>query len=654
MTKSLYSAALLLFSLASCMAKQEKHEMTSTRFIYKFAATPELYCPDADFSAQARRIADKMTKEIQSVLVNPSYELTLEGVDNNMKRTFTSDWKDTRSFAIPTGSYNVSGGSAPLPGSISDKAQLSVDGTIKVTGKSPSITLSARLKSPLLLLSQSDVEEAELWKDGHSSTLYRTDSYKYAFLLGKPDSLVWFTSKGAYVADLKGTEFKDGTIYVYNELSSDFDAREYTAAVKTVFPVLSPGSTPSPCYTSTINGRPALLQEIGGPTPDEKLELLNFSCSGTQILSITASEPIRTCSIHPLSRNVQPRITGNTLSFDIAGPAKYYICVNSLPPIACIANPLESDVPDPEDASVLYFGPGDHMAGEIPVRSGSKVYLAPGANVVGTITGSGRDIRIYGRGILKGTIRLQNCDRLTVEGITVSNPTGGSSNLVVSSTDVVYDNVKAFSHTERWGNDGINPMCCRGMRITDCFIRTKDDCISIKAKIPTDGNYNTNNITVEKCVLIGWSNSDGVTLGYELNGDEVKDIVLRDLDIICSHGSGRTQGHSAFSIVCDGNSNVHDILFEDIRVEDDIEYKNLEIILTDATLYGDGRIGYLHDITLKDIQWTNTLKPLVLAGQADRHIYGIKFINCKVGDKKLTSTSDANFDIRYADDISFE
>ena len=34
-----------------------------------------------------------------------------------------------------------------------------------------------------------------------------------------------------------------------------------------------------------------------------------------------------------------------------------------------------------------------------------------------------------------------------------------------------------------------------------------------------------------------------------------------------------------------------DIYFEDIRVEAAIEYKNLEIILTEAERYGNGRMG---------------------------------------------------------------
>jgi hypothetical protein len=156
--------------------------------------------------------------------------------------------------------------------------------------------------------------------------------------------------------------------------------------------------------------------------------------------------------------------------------------------------------------------------------------------------------------------------------------------------------------------------------------------------------------------MVGWACSDGVTLGFELNGGPVENIFVKNCDILYARGGGRTDGHSGFSIVCDGPALVRNINFEDIRVEEKVEFKNLEFILTDGTLYGIDPPGNIKGIHLKNIQWENPGKPFIISGFSSSNlIEDITFENCSAGGKVLTSVADADFRINeFAKDIKFK
>ena len=142
-------------------------------------------------------------------------------------------------------------------------------------------------------------------------------------------------------------------------------------------------------------------------------------------------------------------------------------------------------------------------------------------------------------------------------------------------------------------------------------------------------------------------------MGYELQGGDTKNVFVRDCDIVRARGGGRTGGHSAFSIICDGPSKVSDIYFEDIRVASDIEFNNLELIITDGTLYGNGGIGSIDGVYMKDIYWENASKPFIIKGHESQFIENISFQNCYAGGKLITKPDDVEFMIEFASGITF-
>lgn len=413
-----------------------------------------------------------------------------------------------------------------------------------------------------------------------------------------------------------------------------------------------PGKTTSTVYSAEINGHDIWVEDIG-PGGMENLHVANFSCEGVQDVCITVRDSVESFTIQPESAGIKAVADGNTLRFPMQGPGKLYIRINGNPYLAVLANPLEPGTPAPDDRKVDYYGPGNHDAGRIDVHDGQIIYIAGGANVKADLYGTAKGLKIFGRGSLEGRLSLKDCEDLTVDGIFIRN-TRGWANTITNSTGTLYNNVKIFSHTGVWGLDGINPVSCKGFTIRDCFIRTRDDCIAVKSNgNPDEFDLTTSDILIEKCIMVGWDHADGVTLGFELNGGEVRNVHVRDCDILRSAGSGRSGGHSAFSIVCDGASHVHDIYFEDIRVEHDMEYKNLEIILTEAERYGNGQMGTIDGVYLTNVRWANEDRPFTIVGHPTEFVKNVVFTNCYAGGRLLTGLDDAWFQTEYVEGLKF-
>ena len=384
----------------------------------------------------------------------------------------------------------------------------------------------------------------------------------------------------------------------------------------------------------------------------EDLNVANFSCSGSVTIKITASSNIDSFIIRPKSRNIFAKVKGREIMFTIPGPQKLYIEINGLPHLAIFANPLETNIPKKGDPDLVYFGPGSHNPGQIDLKSNQTIYVAGGSIVNANIRGNNlQNVKISGRGILQGNVKISGTSNLNVSGIFIRN-TKGWTNTLTNCSNSSYRNVKVFSYEGLYALDGIDPVSCKNFTIDDCFMRCRDDCVSIKSN---DIKLGVDSIFVTNCVMVGWSCSDGVTLGFELNGSPVENVLVKNCDILYARSDGGTKGHSGFSIVCDGPAWIQNIRFEDIRVEENIEFKNLELIITNGTIYGIDPPGHIKGIYLKNIQWENKNKPFIISGFSfDNMVKDITFDHCKVGGKVLTSLKDADFRVNsFTRDIKF-
>ena len=415
-----------------------------------------------------------------------------------------------------------------------------------------------------------------------------------------------------------------------------------------------PGLVTSKDFTVKANGTPVWVERVGSKLQSfeytlysgrdmEDLNVASFSFSGRVKIKITASSDINSFLIRPKSRNISAKVEGRELIFTIESPQKLYIEINNLPHLALFANSPEVNPPKQGDPGVIYFGPGHHNPGQITLESNQTIYIAGGAFVSANIRGENlNNVRITGRGILQGNVRINGTDNLHVEGIFIRN-TRGWTNTLTNCHNSSYRNVKVFGYEAIYSVDGINPVSCTNFTIDDCFMRCRDDCVAIKSmnyELRVDSIFVTNN------VMVGWACSDGVTIGFELNGSPVRNVFVRNCDILYARGGGGTGGHSGFSIVCDGPAWVQNIHYEDIRIEEQVEFKNLELIVTNGTIYGEDPPGHIKGIYMKNIHWGNADKPFILSGfSSDNVVEDITFDHCTVGEKILSGISDADFRI---------
>jgi hypothetical protein len=464
------------------------------------------------------------------------------------------------------------------------------------------------------------------------------------------------------------TEFsmtgKTGISYKINALLFLYLCISASATAQTMVYPAPPGLRTSPYFTVTADTQQVWTELAGsslasfeyslyGPRELEDLNIASFSCSRPVTIVVRASEKIEKYIIRPKSRNIKAEVRGQELWFTINGPQKLYIEINNLPHLAIFADASETHPRKKGDPGVIYYGPGVHNPGKIRLVSNMTMYLAAGAVVNAEITGRDlNNVSIEGRGILQGRMEITRCRNFNVGGIFIRN-SGGWTNTLTDCHNCSFRNVKVFSYEAIYSVDGINPVSSTNITIDDCFMRCRDDCVAIKS---IDPKLKVDSVFVTNCVMTGWACSDGVTIGFELNGGPVQNILVRNCDILYARGSGRTNGHSAFSIVCDGPAWVQNITFENIRIEENVEFKNLEFIVTDGSLYETDPPGHIKGILLKDITWENNSRPLILSGYSpDNIVEDITFENCSIGGKKILSLQDADIRInRFVKDIKFK
>ena len=371
--------------------------------------------------------------------------------------------------------------------------------------------------------------------------------------------------------------------------------------------------------------------------------------------------------IRPLSKNIQPEIRGNYVSFFLDEPAKLSLEINGdrRRNLHIFANPLETEKPHPNDPNVIYFGEGIHSPdGEkkaYTIPSNTTVYLSPGAVVRAKfICDHAENVRITGYGILdnpENGINILNSKNIEVSGITVINPRYNTV-CIGQSKDVKISNIKSFSSTP-W-SDGINIYCSENVEIDDVFMRNSDDCIAIYGH--RNGFFgDVRNCTIKNSIL--WADiAHTVNIGTHGNtdteGDILENIFFSNIDILEHDEDDREyQGCMALSV---GDHNlVRNLIFENIRIENITEGQlfNLRVFYNEKYNTGPGR--GIQNITFRNIYYNYNgwrENPSVIAGYSEeRSVRDIVFENIVINGRKALNFEEANIQIgNYTNNVSIK
>ncbi|MGB2809435.1 MAG: glycosyl hydrolase family 28 protein [Sedimentisphaerales bacterium] len=269
----------------------------------------------------------------------------------------------------------------------------------------------------------------------------------------------------------------------------------------------------------------------------------NFDMSGRVVVRIVSKRSLRNVIIRPQSSGVKPTFENeHTISLALDRPLKLSIEPEGKKgPLLLFANPLVKRAPKPGDKDVIYFAPGVHKPEKIVLKSNQTLYLAGGSVVKAEVLAEGTNIRICGRGILDGSdwqwrkgpvgnmIAIRNSTDVEICGITIR----GASHWTIVSKNcqrVTVRNVK-LCNSRVQNDDGINPCNSQDVLITDCFIRSDDDCVALKGLDFSAPNSNVERIIVENSIL--WCDRARIfLLGHESRAAFMRNITFRNLDII--------------------------------------------------------------------------------------------------------------------------
>lgn len=286
-------------------------------------------------------------------------------------------------------------------------------------------------------------------------------------------------------------------------------------------------------------------------------------------------KPVESAKVQPLSCGIEPTVSDGVVSFIIDRPGQYTVVFNDSvnKALHIFANPLETDVPDPDDPNVFYIGPGEWVMDAIALQDNQTLYLSGGAVLHSIVSvANAKNVRICGRGIIDGSdypawnqtgsyarvpIDLNHAKDVSVEGIILANSNCWNFNSY-SSKNVTIDNVKIISG--RQNGDGFTFQSCTNHLVTNSFARTWDDSLVLK-------NYSgsTNGITFQNIQI--WTDlAQSMEIGYETDkgwtlDPEISDVLFEDITVLYNFHKPVISIHNS------DDAYVHDIVYRNIVVE---------------------------------------------------------------------------------------
>ena len=428
---------------------------------------------------------------------------------------------------------------------------------------------------------------------------------------------------------------------------------------------------PVPIYSCRVSAVPLNQVWPGYQRPTDQTELAGFAHWGMSrpvTVEVVSKRPFKNVVLRPSSRGVRPTVRGQRLKFTLAKPGPLTVELDGPHhALHLFAEPPETDAPKPGAAGVRYFGPGIHRPGKIQLQSGETLYVAGGAVVYTAVdVHNATGVRILGRGVIDtseyergqggGCIRLTDCSDVKIDGVILRDPdvwclsAFGCRNLEIS-------NVKLIG-LWRYNADGIDICNSQDVVVRNSFVRAFDDAIVLKG-LKGLGDRPVRNVRVlENVIWCDWGR--GLEIGAETVAPEFADIRFLDCDII------RTT-HIAMDIQCGDRAVVHDVRYENIRVEtddvcptprmqsrrderyvenpSDTYAPNLMVIVIAKNPYSqDPERGSVHDIAYQNITVTGRRPPRsFFTGLDTQHtIQGVTINNLRFNGQPAGSATEAN------------
>lgn len=385
---------------------------------------------------------------------------------------------------------------------------------------------------------------------------------------------------------MNGNQYPDATVVLYDgpETLEDATSEDLEAVGESdrdfllkhcVDTVIKVNGQESYVYDTNVNHSRTWYSDY--EPPQSRTPITYFDFAGKVEIEITVpKQELEKVTISPLSYEIEPKINKNkhTVTFYITEPNTYTVMFNDSPEraIHIFANPLEEDIPNPNDENVIYIGPGEWNMYKIDVESGQTVYIAGGAVVHGRLNIENEEnVTVRGRGIIDGSklngwkgrgasvpLEMNNCQNVTVEDIIFLN-----SNAWVcqgfDSQDLKLDGIKIIS--SRPNGDGISIQSCQNVEVKNGFVRSWDDSLVVK-------NYAGNSSNIHFSDMQLWTDlAQSMEVGYETNKGQraeasITNVTFENICVLHNYHKPVISIHNGDDAIVSG------ITFRNITVED--------------------------------------------------------------------------------------
>lgn len=395
---------------------------------------------------------------------------------------------------------------------------------------------------------------------------------------------------------------------------------------------------------------------------------VTFGCDGPVEITIEFPLAPERVSISPRRHNLEAVKNDAKVKFTLPGPMHLAVHVDGMPALFIFANPIESNIPNPDDDNVILIREGDDVdAGETVLASGQSLYIQGGGVLRGRVRSrESKGVSIAGYGILDGSsakwgtgrtrlVMFSDCEDVLVRNVIMVRPSAWM--LVVDTCEKVH--IEDVKQIGTWyASDGVDIVSSRNVTVSGCFMRNGDDCVVIKSLDISETGERTSfrdvsDVTIEGCAFLSYLGGSAMEIGYELRCKRVSGIRFQDCDVLGVHQYG-----SVFGIHNSDGAVVEDVAWKNIRVEQHYD-KLVDLRIITSRWGKDPTRGYIRNIRLQDIDvfmndYNDGYSCSIIGGYDEGHLVeGVTFANFKLGNRWVANADELSLFTRRATGITF-
>ncbi|MFT4090336.1 MAG: glycosyl hydrolase family 28 protein [Asticcacaulis sp.] len=412
----------------------------------------------------------------------------------------------------------------------------------------------------------------------------------------------------------------------------------------------------------------------------QNASLVYFDFTGKVELEIQKNNGrFTTAEMLPQRQGMRLEHDGAIVRMTLDKPERFSIQFDSdrLNNLHILAGAIPEDKPE---AGAIVYGPGFHTPADgsnrFPVKSGDRIYLAPGAVLRGSFAlNHVKDVKILGRGLLYNpghAIDLDGASNIEVRDIIIVNDDRADAARIMNirnSENVSVKNLSGFT-AGKWA-DGFNISTSRHVTLDGGYLRVSDDAVVVYAVTdcpickerpirpvgPPGAAQPADTFDITARNLTIWNDvAHALFISYFGDPDAprtISDVTFENIDVV-NFDEDDLQWDGVMALYSGNATLIKNITFSDIRIHRIEEGRLFNIVagqtkLTIASAQANTKPGRgIEGVTIRNISYDGKGMPgrSIITGMAPgTEIKDIKIENLRIAGKLITSKEAADIEV---------